>query len=195
VQTVKAALARNEITMSLNTPLLPALTLLGNAALLQPPTLATFCSSQAPAGVLLHVHDLAQRWRHEERVIMSGFQSIVEQEALTVLLTGTAPVVVWLARSMVQQPPAPLRAALAAQRLLLVSPFPAGVRRQSTATAQTRNRLCAHHADVVLIAHAAPGGKVEALALELLAAGKHVYTLDHPANASLVTRGAEFLTD
>jgi predicted Rossmann fold nucleotide-binding protein DprA/Smf involved in DNA uptake len=156
--------------------------------------LARFCSSQAPAGVLLRVHDLAQRWRHEERVIMGGFQSSVEQEALTVLLTGTAPVVVWLARSMVQQPPAPLRRAVAAQRLLLVSPFPASVRRQSAATAQMRNRLCALHADGVLIAHATPGGKVEGLALELLAAGKRIYTLDHPANASLVARGAMILT-
>lgn len=144
--------------------------------------------------MLLRVHDLAQRWRHEARVLMSGFQSIVEQEALTVLLTGTAPVVVWLARSMVQQPPTQLRSAVAAQHLLLVSPFPASVRRQSAATAQLRNRLCAHHADGVLIAHATPGGKVEAMALELLVAGKRVYTLDHPANAGLVARGAMILT-
>ncbi len=181
--------------MSLNIPLLPSLTLLGNAALLQQPALALFCSSQAPASVLLRVHDLAQRWRHAERAIMGGFQSIVEQEALTVLLTGTAPVVVWLARRMVQQPPAPLRGALAAQRLLFVSPFPAGVRRQSAATAQMRNRCCAHHADVVLIAHAAPGGKVEALAVELLAAGKPLYTLDHPANVILVARGAMIMAE
>ena len=91
---------------------------------------------------------------------------------------------------MVQPPPAPLRHALAAQRLLLVSPFPASVRRQSAATALMRHRLCALHADGVLIAHAAPGGKVEALALELLAAGKQVYTLDHPANVILAARGA-----
>jgi len=181
--------------MSLTISPLPSLTLLGNAALLQQPALALFCSSQAPAGVLLRTHDLAQRWRHAARVLMGGFQSIVEQEALTVLLTGTAPVVVWLARSMVQQPPAPLRAALAAQRLLLVSPFPTGVQRQSAATAQVRNRRCALHADAVLIAHAAPGGKVEALALELLAAGKQVYTLDHPANAILVARGAMIMAE
>ncbi len=44
-----------------DTPLPPSFTLLGNAALLQQPALARFCSSQAPAGVLLRVHDLAQR--------------------------------------------------------------------------------------------------------------------------------------
>ena len=80
---VKAVLDCNEITMSLNALPPPSYTLLGNAALLQQPALALFCSFQAPAGVLPRVHDLAQRWRHEARVLMGGFQSIVEQEALT----------------------------------------------------------------------------------------------------------------
>jgi hypothetical protein len=63
---------------------------LATPLLLQQPALAIFCSSLAPAGVLLRVYDLAQRWRHDERIIMGGFQSIVEQEALTLLLIAHA---------------------------------------------------------------------------------------------------------
>lgn len=38
--------------------------------------------------------------------------------------------------------------------------------------------------------HARPGGRTEALARELIAAGKPLYTLDHPANAGLLGLGA-----
>jgi predicted Rossmann fold nucleotide-binding protein DprA/Smf involved in DNA uptake len=53
-----------------------------------------------------------------------------------------------------------------------------------------RNRLVADLADAVVVAHAAPGSKMEVFCRELLAAGKPVYTFDHPANASLLTAGA-----
>ncbi len=72
---------------------------IGDPALLKRPSLALFCSSHAPAGILLAVHDLAQTWRQQGPVIMSGFQSVVEDEALTVMLRGPQPVVLWLARA------------------------------------------------------------------------------------------------
>lgn len=49
-------------------------------------------------------------------------------------------------------------------------------------------------ATVVLIVHAAPDSKVETLALSLLAAGRPVYTFDHPANAALLAAGAKPVT-
>jgi len=47
-------------------------------------TLALFCASLAPTGIILSVHDLAQRCRTGGPIVMSGFHSPVEHEALTV---------------------------------------------------------------------------------------------------------------
>jgi len=45
-------------------------------------------------------------------------------------------------------------------------------------------------AAAVIVAHAAPGSKMESLCHELIAAGKPVYTFDHPANVALLQAGA-----
>jgi predicted Rossmann fold nucleotide-binding protein DprA/Smf involved in DNA uptake len=82
------------------------------------------------------------------------------------------------------------RAAVTESRLLIVSPFKDSVRHVTAKTAMTRNRFVADLATAVVIAHAAPGSKIEALSLELLAAGKPLYTFDHPANAALIAAGA-----
>ena len=48
------------------------------------PLLALFCSTKAPASILLQVHDLAQGWRTGEVTVIGGFHSPVEQECLAV---------------------------------------------------------------------------------------------------------------
>ena len=62
--------------------------------------------------------------------------------------------------------------------------------RMTKETAAFRNRFLAALADAVLIAHARPGSKTEALAREVIGWGKAVYTLDHPANSNLLELGA-----
>ncbi len=102
----------------------------GNLDLLTRPTLALFCSAKAPTGVILQIHDLAQRWRVARPIIISGLHSPAEQEALVVLLRGPQPVILCSARSLVrmrlkreyQEP-------LAAGRRRLMSPFGERVRR------------------------------------------------------------------
>ncbi len=153
--------------------------------------LAFFCSTKAPAGLILTTHDLAQGWRHSDVTVISGFHTPVEQEALTVLLRGPAPLILCPARSLERMRiKADWRPALEAGRLLLMSPFPSSIRRATKETALARNRFVAGLADRVIIAHAAPGSKTEALADDLLAAGQIVQTLPHPANANLIALGA-----
>lgn len=168
----------------------PTLHFHGNPDILTQPTLALLCSGQAPAGVLLAVHDLAQSWRQHGPVIMSGFQSLVEEEALAVLLRGPRPVVLWLARGPYRRVPERLRPALDDGRLLIVAPFAPTVRRSTQATAQQRNRLLCAQADAVLFAHAAPGSRTAALVAPVMARGKPVFTIDHPANSHLLRAGA-----
>lgn len=159
----------------------------GTPDILHAPTLALFCSSKTPASIILHVHDLAQQWRAEEPVIISGFYSPAEQEALAVLLRGPQqPVIVCPARSLARMRLKPeYKAPLAEGRLLLLSPFAEAIRRASAQTATQRNRFVAALADQILIAHAHPGSKTAQLAQEVTAWGKRVFTLDHPANVHL----------
>jgi len=60
------------------------------------PLLALFCSTKAPASIILGVHDLAQQWRTGRATIISGFHTPVEQECLAVLLRGPQPIIVSL---------------------------------------------------------------------------------------------------
>jgi predicted Rossmann fold nucleotide-binding protein DprA/Smf involved in DNA uptake len=156
---------------------------LGDVELLARPTLALVCSAKAPAAIILQIHDLAQRWRVEGPVIIGGFHAPPEAEALDVLLRGPQPVIVCPARSLARMRLKPAyRAALAAGRLLMLSPFPETVRRTTTKTAVRRNRVVAALADEVLVAHAHPGSKTARLAAEVAGWGKPVWTLRHPSN-------------
>ena len=88
------------------------------------PLLALFCSTKAPASILLQVHDLAQQWRTGGVTVISGFHSPVEQECLAVLLRGPAPIIVCPARSLSRMRlKREYREPMAAGRLLLMSPF------------------------------------------------------------------------
>lgn len=69
-------------------------------------------------------------------------------------------------------------------RFLFVSPF-GKERRASAEGALYRNRVLAALADDVLVIHASLGGKSEAFCRELVAWGKPIYALSHPANEHL----------
>ena len=65
---------------------------------------------------------------------------------------------------------------------------PSGASRQSWRP--YRNRFVAALAHRVLFVHAAPGGRTEALAQEVIGWGKPVYTLGHAANSNVSALGA-----
>jgi predicted Rossmann fold nucleotide-binding protein DprA/Smf involved in DNA uptake len=82
------------------------------------------------------------------------------------------------------------RAPFAEGRLALLSPFPASLRRATRESARQRNLLVAALAETVVIAHARPGSATWALAEQVLAWGKPLFTLPHAANEGLVGLGA-----
>ena len=75
--------------------------------------------------------------------------------------------------------------------LLVPSRFPRQQRRPTAEVAERRNDLVANMAKQVFIAHAALGGRTEALARKLAAVGKPLLTLDNPANKNLVDMGSQ----
>lgn len=169
----------------------------GDMSLLERPKIALFCSAKCPGKLILDTYDLAKHFREESITVISGFHSPMEEECLRILLRSPHPVVWCLARSILKRiPTAPIdcRAAVADGRLLIVSPFPDTIRQTSAKTAVIRNRFVADMATAVVIAHAAPGSKVESLTRELLSVGKPVYTFDHPSNAAMLQAGARSIT-
>ncbi len=169
----------------------------GGAALPPGPFLALFGSVRCPGALLLEACELADRWRAAGFSVIGGFHAPLERECLRRLLPGPGPVVWCLARGLPHRvPAAPVdcRAAVAAGRLAIAAPFPDAVRRATARTALARNRRVAGLAAAVIVAYAAPGSRLEALAFEWLAAGKPLYTFDHPAHAALLRAGARTIT-
>jgi hypothetical protein len=183
-------------------------------------SLAVLCSRRCPAPLVVAGLDWAVAVRTCETTVVSGFQSPLEKEALKFLLKGSVRLVVCPARSAVgMRIPAEYKKAMTEGRLTIRSfidkqatadsqrsierPTSRSVgtttrtpstrtlpKRPTTDLAEQRNRFACSISDAVLILHASAGGKLERLASELLAAGKRVWTLDDPANASLIASGA-----
>jgi predicted Rossmann fold nucleotide-binding protein DprA/Smf involved in DNA uptake len=176
----------------------PHLYIVGDPAILDRPKMALFCSVKCPGKLILETYDLAQRFRNEGVLVISPFHSPMEQECLRIQLRSPHPVVWALARGVYRQIPAKpvdCRAAVAEGRLVMTTTFPDTVRHITAITATTRNRLVVDMATAVVVAHAAPGSKMEALCREILAAGKSLYTFDHPANAGILAIGAKRIED
>ena len=174
-----------------NVELLPEVKSKGNLDLLDEPLTALFCSGRCPGDVILKTYDLARAMRDAGVPVIGGFQTPMERECLRLLLRGGPPVVICPARGIdTMRIPRDWRPALDDGRLLVLSPFPATVRRPTEEFATRRNELVASLASWVFIAHAAPGGKTEAFAHKLVESGKPLLTLDSAANENLVEMGA-----
>ncbi len=164
----------------------------GNVRLLEESLTALFCSQRCPGDVILKTYDFARAMRNAEIPVIGGFQTPMEKECLRLLLRGSQPVVVCPARGIDNmRVPRDWRPALDDGRLLILSPFPATARRPTAKRAAQRNDLVASLASRVFVAHAAPGSKTEAFALQLAASGKPLLTLDSPANTNIVAMGAK----
>lgn len=156
----------------------PSLSILGNAALLRGRLLALFCSAKCPGDIILKLYEHTQALRDRGVTVISGFHSPVEQECLRILLRGTQPVVICPARGIDRMRlPADWLKGIEAGRVAVVSPFSAEHRRVTEDLARRRNEFVAVLADEVLIAHAAPGGQMEALAGFVARQGKLVHPL------------------
>ena len=136
-----------------------------------------FCSSRCPGSLIVQASDLAHALRDRGSAVIGGFHTPVERACLEILLAGVGPLIVCPARGMYKSVPAELRQPLADGRLLLLSPFDAAERRVTAELAAYRNRFVAALAERVLFVHAAPGGRTEALAREVIRWGKPVYVL------------------
>lgn len=174
-------------------------------------SIAFLASSRCSGTVIIYGLDVAIALKDASISIVSGFQSPLEKESLKFLLKGSARLVVCPARSAIgMRIPSAWKTPMADGRLTIRSfideqaptassaPLKAKPkalpRRPTIDLAEQRNRFASAISDAVLILHAAPGGKLERLADELLVSGKRVWTLDDPTNAGLISKGARPLS-
>lgn len=135
----------------------------GNLELLALPKTALFCSARCPGSAILTAYDQAAKWRDQGRCVISGFHSPVEQECLRILLRGTQPIIICLARALYSKIPPEWKKPFADNRLLILSAFPSE-KRVTADLAQRRNEIVAALADEVYFACIAPGGHIAQLA-------------------------------
>jgi len=169
----------------------PVLFLLGNRELLTCRPLGVFCSVQCPGTLILKTYDLACALRDAGVPVISGFHSPMEKECLRLLLRGTQPVLVCLARGIERMRiPPEWKNPLAEDRLLILSGFPPGKRRVTAELAQARNRIAAALADKVFVAYSSPGSKTERFCRDVIGWGKLLFTVDCEENQVLLNLGA-----
>ena len=136
----------------------------GEISLLDRQLNAILCSKACPGEKIIEAIDLAQRWRVENRAVISGFHTPVEKECLRIFLRGPQRIVICPARGLDPfQLPAEWQAKFERDELLIISPFDSSIRRPTRQTAEIRNKLVVDVATDVTIIYASRGGQLEQL--------------------------------
>ena len=135
----------------------------GNIELLELPKTAFLCSRQVPAIAVLRCYDWALEQRQKGVCVISGFHSQIEKDVLHYLLKGAQPIIVALARGLKEKLEPEFEKPLQENRLLILSPFDKNVKRVTTQTAQTRNKLMIELANDITVGFASANGQLETL--------------------------------
>ena len=158
----------------------PNLQTIGNQELLATTKTAVLCSRECPGEVILRLFELARRLRESEVTFIGGFHTPAERDFLHYLLPGSCKLIVCPARSLTgMRIPTDWQEAIAAERMLLLSPFTAQSQtRQSARFAERRNEFVLTLAEQILLLHAAPGSRTEAAVAAAQQQGKPCLTLE-----------------
>jgi hypothetical protein len=136
----------------------------GNTVLLERDLNGLLCSKACPGAKIIEAMDLAQRWRAENRSVVSGFHTAVEKECLRIFLRGPQPIVICPARGIDPfQIPSEWIAKFTRGELLIVSAFDSSIRRPTKETAEARTQFVIDLAKHHTVIHAAERGLLNGL--------------------------------
>ncbi len=154
-----------------------SLTGTGNPDLLGLPLTALFASRQCPGTAIRAAMDWALQQARAKNVVVSGFHSPLEQSVLKVLVEARSPVVVVLARPVegAKLPPEWIES-LTQGRMAVISAAAVSIRLTEDLAA-VRNKLVAQLATHIVVAHASPGGALDALCGQWRKDGRQVSIL------------------
>ena len=101
--------------------------------------------------------------KEKGQCVISGFHSQIEKDIFEILLRGTQPLILVLARGMKQRWPVKIKTAIESRRLLVISPFEDRVKYVTQKTANFRNKFIIDLADEVFIAYHTKNGNLSDL--------------------------------
>ncbi|MCH5152541.1 MAG: hypothetical protein J1F68_01075 [Clostridiales bacterium] len=139
---------------------------IGNIQLLNTQKIAFLCSDKYSSKSVLASYDWVSEIKKQKRCVISGFQSRLEMDILDILLQGTSPIVMVLARSIFVKCPAKYRAAVESGQMLIVSPFDDDIPIVTRERARIRNLKVIELADEIVVGHINQGGMLEGILLE-----------------------------
>ncbi len=156
------------------------------------PRVAIFASRTCPGGLMVRACDYIRSRMGQGVVFCGGFHSPLEQQCLRILLRSDEKIIVCPARSIhSMRLPKEWAEPMEQGRLLVLSPFEEKHSRITATLTRRRNAFVASLADEVFVPHASSGGQIEHLCREIIASGKPVRMLEHPANQYLLALGAK----
>lgn len=136
---------------------------LGQKEIMKHHKTAFLCSRKCPSDIVLKSLDWAKRKKDRGQCVISCFHSRIEKDVFDILLKGTQPLILMLARGMKKRWDKEIRNALQQERLLILSPFDESVTRITQKTANKRNQIMADIADDVFLAYAHKNGNLDTL--------------------------------
>ena len=135
----------------------------GNKLILDNYKIGFLCSRKVPANIILKTYDWAIEQRDKGVCVVSGFHSKIERDVFEILLKGKQPIILILARGMKNRWESSIKEELKKDRLLIISPFHAKVKRITSDTSLKRNKTIIEISDKVYISFASEGGRLESL--------------------------------
>ena len=137
--------------------------LLGNKEILKSFKVGFLCSRKVPADIILKTYDWALEQRDKDVCIVSGFHSKIEKDVFDILVKGSQPIILVLARGMKKQWEPQIKNLLNDNRLLIISQFPTKMDRITLETSKKRNELIAEMSDNIFIPYFSPSGEISQL--------------------------------
>lgn len=135
----------------------------GNVAILENFKSAFLCSQRCPADVVLKSYDWAKQQRKVGNCILCGNHSQIGKYVFEILLKGTQPLVLVLARGLKGRWELGIEQAVQNNRLLVISPFGDNIRRVTRETAKLRNEKILEISDRIVVGFKTEGGQLDGL--------------------------------
>ena len=124
------------------------------------------CSRKVPAEIILKTYDWAIVQREKGICVVSGFHSKIEKDVFHYLLKGTQPIIMVLARNLMQRWPKEINKAVENGRLLIVSPLANKPVLITKDTTYIRNKFILDNSDELFIPFHSPDGQISKLLKE-----------------------------
>lgn len=135
----------------------------GNTDILKLKKTAYLCSQKCPADVVLKSYDWAKAQRDLVNCIVCGNHSQLEKDVFDILLKGSQPLILVLARNMKTRWEPEIEKAVLQDRLLVISPFDETVKRVTRETAEKRNIKIIEISDHVIVGYKSKNGQLDKL--------------------------------